>query len=274
MEIRSGYGPQGNRVSGPVHVGDPLTLLVNMRSRFDGFDIVVNDCYAHNGANKKIQLIDHHGCPVDEKLISKFQGTWGMDGAMYQTVVYAHMKTFRFTGTPALYIECDIRMCHGRCPTQSCNWRSLNGNGIKKRKRRSRRETLEEDLEEDVEITETMSASNSSGLSENVRMFQSIHVLQSREDELEEDFGNATSTATFGLDAEDNVCMSSMIFAAVFGGLALVALLSSVSVSLLCMRLKRSKENSENNNPLNLNMTMRPMNKSNVYVHSRQQRIP
>ena len=27
----------------------------------DGFDIVVNDCYAHNGANKKIQLIDQYG---------------------------------------------------------------------------------------------------------------------------------------------------------------------------------------------------------------------
>ena len=80
---------------------------------------MVNDCYAHNGANKKIQLIDHHGCPVDDKLISKFQGTWGMDGAMYQTVIYAHMKTFRFTGTPALYIECDVRMCHGRCPVRS-----------------------------------------------------------------------------------------------------------------------------------------------------------
>ena len=35
---------------------------------------------------------------------------------MYETVIYAHMKTFRFTGTPALYIECDIRMCHGSCP--------------------------------------------------------------------------------------------------------------------------------------------------------------
>ena len=58
----------------------------------DGFDILVNDCYAHNGANKKIQLIDHHGCPVDEKLISRFQGTWGMTDNMYDTLVYAHMK--------------------------------------------------------------------------------------------------------------------------------------------------------------------------------------
>lgn len=31
------------------------------RSQYDGFDIVVNDCYAHNGATKKIQLIDHYG---------------------------------------------------------------------------------------------------------------------------------------------------------------------------------------------------------------------
>ena len=38
---------------------------------------------------------------------------------MYETVIYAHMKTFRFTGTPALYIECDVRMCHGKCPVSS-----------------------------------------------------------------------------------------------------------------------------------------------------------
>lgn len=27
----------------------------------DGFDIVVNDCFAHNGGTKKIQLIDEYG---------------------------------------------------------------------------------------------------------------------------------------------------------------------------------------------------------------------
>ena len=31
MEIRSGYGLGGNRIAGPVHVGDPITLLVYMR---------------------------------------------------------------------------------------------------------------------------------------------------------------------------------------------------------------------------------------------------
>lgn len=61
MEIRNGYGTSGARVTGPVRVGDPLTLIIYMRSKYDGFDLVVNDCFAHNGANKRIQLIDEYG---------------------------------------------------------------------------------------------------------------------------------------------------------------------------------------------------------------------
>lgn len=82
MEIRSGYGTTGARVTGPVRVGDPLTLVVYMRSQFgkhrsifgqnlkldnnvcirlDGFDVIVSNCFAHNGATKKIQLIDENG---------------------------------------------------------------------------------------------------------------------------------------------------------------------------------------------------------------------
>lgn len=95
-----------------------LRVAINNNSGFlfiDGFDIVVNDCFAHNGANKRIQLIDQYGCPVDDKLISRFRGSWS-DSGVFETQVYAYMKTFRFTGSPALYIECDVRMCHGRCP--------------------------------------------------------------------------------------------------------------------------------------------------------------
>jgi len=54
-------------------------------------------------------------CPVDDKLISRFRGSWSETG-VFETQVFAYMKTFRFTGSPALYIECDVRMCHGRCP--------------------------------------------------------------------------------------------------------------------------------------------------------------
>lgn len=34
MEIRYGYGTNGNRVTGPVRVGDPLTLIIYMRSKY------------------------------------------------------------------------------------------------------------------------------------------------------------------------------------------------------------------------------------------------
>lgn len=63
-------------------------------------------------------IFESHSCPVDDKLISRFRGTWS-DTGVYETQVYAYMKTFRFTGSPALYIECDVRMCHGRCPVCS-----------------------------------------------------------------------------------------------------------------------------------------------------------
>ncbi len=57
-------------------------------------------------------------CPVDDKLISRFRGSWSETG-VFETQVFAYMKTFRFTGSPALYIECDVRMCHGRCPVNN-----------------------------------------------------------------------------------------------------------------------------------------------------------
>ena len=39
---------------------------------------------------------------------------------------------FRFTGTPALYIECDVRMCHGKCPVSIYIINKiLRGNGWK-----------------------------------------------------------------------------------------------------------------------------------------------
>lgn len=37
MEIRYGYGTSGNRVTGPVRVGDPLTLIIYMRSKYGMF---------------------------------------------------------------------------------------------------------------------------------------------------------------------------------------------------------------------------------------------
>lgn len=93
MEIRNGYGIGGHRVTGPVRVGDPLTLLINMRSKYDGFDIVVNDCYAHNGANKRIQLIDEYGY-FHNKLLSFIRISFGrlFDNSAHQLFSSIHFK--------------------------------------------------------------------------------------------------------------------------------------------------------------------------------------
>nr|CAH7753532.1 unnamed protein product [Callosobruchus chinensis] len=218
MEIRYGYGTTGNRVSGPVRVGDPLTLIIYMRSKYDGFDIVVNDCYAHNGATKKIQLIDEYGCPVDDKLISRFRGSWSEAG-LFETQVFAYMKTFRFTGSPALYIECDVRMCHGRCPNQPCHWRNVKN--VRKRSIESQ--------------TSTTIAPKVAPLSENINLFQSLRVLQ--EGETDED-KNVTVASAF-VDSSGNVCLKTGWFSALLAmGGGIMCLLSGALLAT-CSRMRR-----------------------------------
>ncbi|XP_068083863.1 uncharacterized protein [Anabrus simplex] len=216
MEIRYGYGTTGNRVGGPVRVGDPLTLIIYMRSKYDGFDIVVNDCFAHNGANKKIQLIDQYGCPVDDKLISRFRGSWSESG-VFETQVFAYMKTFRFTGSPALYIECDVRMCHGRCPSQPCHWR--NAKTVVKRS-----------LESSVANSSTPAPQVQS---ENVNLFQALQVLQDGESA----DGDLARNKTL-LDP-NSVCLKTGAFTTLMGlGCVLLALLS-LALVVLCYRVRR-----------------------------------
>ncbi|KAJ3647583.1 hypothetical protein Zmor_019454 [Zophobas morio] len=218
MEIRYGYGTSGNRVTGPVRVGDPLTLIIYMRSKYDGFDIVVNDCFAHNGAHKKIQLIDEYGCPVDDKLISRFRGSWSETG-VYETQVFAYMKTFRFTGSPALYIECDVRMCHGRCPSQPCHWRN-----VKNVKKRSIEATTQP----------TTLPTNTAPLSENVNLFQALRVLQEGESEEER---NVTLTR-YEMDP-NSVCLKTGWFSALLalGGGAMCLLGGALLAT--CTRMRR-----------------------------------
>ncbi|KAH8324003.1 hypothetical protein KR074_005961, partial [Drosophila pseudoananassae] len=239
MEIQNGYGIGGPRVTGPVRVGDPLTLIIYMRSKYDGFDIVVNDCYAHNGANKRIQLIDQHGCPVDDKLISRFRGSWS-DSGVYETQVYAYMKTFRFTGSPALYIECDVRMCHGRCPSQPCHWRNLKA--VTKRDISNRTATnlsLPPLSSTDSEGVTTESPGQNS-LSENVNLFQSLRVLQEGENDGDDVYAHRQTKPL----APHQTCLKTSTFSALTAGCSALLCILTVTLFVACSRLKRRKESS------------------------------
>ncbi|XP_059045077.1 uncharacterized protein LOC131840892 [Achroia grisella] len=223
MEIRSGYGATGARVSGPVRVGDPLTLLIYMRSAYDGFDIVVNDCFAHNGATKRIQLIDEYGCPVDDKLISRFRGSWSESG-VFETQVYAYMKTFRFTGSPALYIECDVRMCHGRCPSQPCHWRNM-----KSVRRRS--------------VEAPQPASVAPRLSENISLFQSLRVLHEGEED-------AQFSSNSSLSSDNQTCVRTSVVSAL--AVSCGALVAALGGALLAAAraLRRHQRDAATSSPL------------------------
>ncbi|XP_071532451.1 uncharacterized protein [Panulirus ornatus] len=220
MEIRYGIGTTGERVTGPVRVGDPLTLVIYMRSEFEGFDIVVSDCYAHNGGNKRIALIDHYGCPLDESLISHFEGARRTEG-VFETQVYAFMKTFRFTGSPALYLECDVRMCHGDCPIQPCHWR---------RKKKQRRSVHQQQQQEDNNDPE-----ESTNVSESLSLFQSIQVV--RDDQL-------LHTTLRDEDA-GRVCLKSGTFSALAGMVAVVVGILTAACGVLCLRLRRAQKPDE-----------------------------
>ncbi|XP_068149048.1 LOW QUALITY PROTEIN: uncharacterized protein [Drosophila tropicalis] len=239
MEIQNGYGIGGPRVTGPVRVGDPLTLIIYMRSKYDGFDIVVNDCYAHNGANKRIQLIDHQGCPVDDKLISRFRGSWS-DSGVYETQVYAYMKTFRFTGSPALYIECDVRMCHGRCPSQPCHWRNLKA--VTKRDTSNKTATnisvppLSDALGEAG--TSTDSPGGQASLSENVNLFQSLRVLQEGENDGDDIFAHRQTKPM----KPPQTCLKTSTFSALTASCSALLCILTVTLLIACSRLKRRKE--------------------------------
>lgn len=72
-----------------------------------------------------MQLIDSNGCVVDERFISPFRGTYN-DNDLKHITLFSYLKAFRFTGSPVLYLECEIHMCQTACPPQMCYWRRLS----------------------------------------------------------------------------------------------------------------------------------------------------
>lgn len=57
-------------------------------------------------------------CILKEQLMSPFRGIRSGGGANH-VGLYAYFKAFRFTSSPALYLECDVHMCHGTCPVMN-----------------------------------------------------------------------------------------------------------------------------------------------------------
>ncbi|GFT45471.1 ZP domain-containing protein [Nephila pilipes] len=215
MEVRRGFGPSGMRISGPVNVGDPITLVIHMKSESTGFDILVSNCYAHNGAQKRLHLIDSHGCVIQEKLISPFRGLSNPERSQ-QVTLYSYLKAFRFTGSPALYLECDVHMCHGSCPPQRCYWRNLYKRSAE-------------------EITTKTTTDSGSVVSESVSLFQALEVRH-----VDVDSPMALRNSNWK-NEDDMVCIRTGGFAAMFACVLLLLLLATSVAVCMCLRMRKMK---------------------------------
>ena len=99
MEIRNGYGTSGTRVTGPVHVGDPLTLLILMRSQWGMYYSFIHNTHIdryidpsrldfENCLSKFLEQAMAGPSSSDEKIIEgdNFQN-YGRKGSMYPYVM-------------------------------------------------------------------------------------------------------------------------------------------------------------------------------------------
>ncbi|KAI2810468.1 hypothetical protein BLOT_001629 [Blomia tropicalis] len=219
MEIRRGFGIAGSRTSGPVTVGDPLTLLINMKSEKAGFDILVKNCVAHNGAQQRMQLIDSNGCVTNDKLISPFRGTYNTENGN-QVSLYSYLKAFRFTGSPALYLECDIHMCHNRCPPQRCYWRNL--------------------AKRSIDYNETFNNNETSKpiVSESISLFQALEVYHEQDDDKTNKSPKSSKSLASG-HGDDLICLRSGGLTMIMGAFASLMIVSIATSICYCQRMRR-----------------------------------
>ncbi|XP_023227726.1 uncharacterized protein LOC111628218 [Centruroides sculpturatus] len=212
MEIRHGFGTTGDLISGPVNVGDPLTLLIHMKSDNSDFDMIVSDCFAHNGGQKRLQLTDENGCVLKEKLISSFRGLTRSEGPHFVSL-YAYLKAFRFTASPALYLECKVHMCQGSCSNQACHWKNVT--------KRSLYERLVTKSPEPI-------------IAENVSLFQALEVRQDTKEtsKTHEEHLN-------DIPKNDLFCLKTGGFAAIFS--VLLTLLTTTTVTTICLGIRVRK---------------------------------
>ncbi len=85
---------------------------------------------------------------------------------------------------------------------------------------------------------------------------------------------------------ESSICLSGLVFSTVLGVLAVLVLMSSVTTSLLCLRMKTMKKTENDSYDMQADVTAQHANtmarrsasttlaRKSEYVHSAQQRIP
>uniref|UniRef100_A0AC35FHK5 ZP domain-containing protein n=1 Tax=Panagrolaimus sp. PS1159 TaxID=55785 RepID=A0AC35FHK5_9BILA len=69
------------------------------------FGVLINNCYVTDGVNKRAEVIDSRGCPVDPILIT------GIRYSPDSQRAYAESQVFKFADRPGIWFFCQIQMC-------------------------------------------------------------------------------------------------------------------------------------------------------------------
>lgn len=117
MQIQVGRGPWASEVSGLVKIGQTMTMVLAIKDDDAKFDMLVRNCVAHDGKRAPIQLVDHNGCVVRHKLMSRFTKIKNF-GSSASVLSYAHFQAFKFPDSMEVHFQCTIQICRYQCPDQ------------------------------------------------------------------------------------------------------------------------------------------------------------
>lgn len=117
-------------MAGIVKIGQTMTMVLAIKDEENKFDMLVRNCFAHDGKRGPIELVDKSGCITRPKLMSKFTKIKNF-GSSATVLSYAHFQAFKFPDSMEVHFQCTIQICRHQCPEQcSAGPNGINGNGL------------------------------------------------------------------------------------------------------------------------------------------------
>ena len=108
-----------------MKIGQTMTMVLAIKDEENKFDMLVRNCFAHDGKRGPIELVDKSGCITRPKLMSRFTKIKNF-GSSATVLSYAHFQAFKFPDSMEVHFQCTIQICRHQCPEQC----SAGPNGI------------------------------------------------------------------------------------------------------------------------------------------------
>ncbi|RWS15822.1 uncharacterized protein B4U79_01259 [Dinothrombium tinctorium] len=123
MDIKLGKYPDYTEITGPVKVGQNLTLLIAIKDTRKNTDIRVKDCYAFDNAenaesNDKalLKLSGEDGCPLKPKIMDVWRRTKKVPDRPEATLMaYTTITAFKFPQHTNVHLTCNVELCKEEC---------------------------------------------------------------------------------------------------------------------------------------------------------------